>query len=87
MAGPEDRKDFCEVLVHHDADVRWESEELERSPGHGGHCPLLQQAHLGSVHDHQTEEEEGEGRSDRKLGCDVREVEIDSSGGYDESRE
>lgn len=62
MAGPEDRKDFCEVLVDHDADVRWESEELERSPGHGGHRPLLQQAHFGSVHDHRTEEEEGERR-------------------------
>ena len=62
MAGSEDRKDFCEVLVDHDADVRWESEELERSPGHGGDHPLLQQAHLGSVHDHQTEEEEGERR-------------------------
>lgn len=60
MAGSEDRKDFCEVLVDHDADLGWQSEESERSPGYGGDQPLLQQAHLGSVHDYQTKEEEGE---------------------------
>lgn len=58
MARPEDRKYFCEVLVDHDADLEWQSEESERSPGYG----LLQQARLGSVHDYQTEDDEGEGR-------------------------
>lgn len=79
MAGSEDRKDFCEVLVHHDADFGWESEE---SIAHCSNKHILVPCMITKL-----KKTKAKDAGDWKLGCDVRGAEIDSSGGFGESRE